>query len=120
MAEKAELEQQLQFLKGNIVQLQMKCDKADEEKKKLIEISIEDKLELEERINKLLFKASSDEKYLSEMEDEVSKGKEVILKLENQVKRLEIKYDEEVFNKQWSKDNFQQQKHEDYIKELES
>ena len=59
----------------------MRTDKLEEEKKKLIEISIEDKLELEERINKLIFKGNSDEKYILQIEDEMSKARENILRL---------------------------------------
>ena len=75
LSEKVEFEHQLEFIKGSAVDLQMKTDKLEEEKKKLIEISIEDKLELEERINKLIFKGNSDEKYIRQMEEEMSKAK---------------------------------------------
>ena len=75
LSEKVELEHQLDFIKSSAVDLQMKNDKLEEEKKKLIEISIEDKLELEERINKLIFKGNSDEKYMGQMEEEMSKAK---------------------------------------------
>jgi hypothetical protein len=47
----------------------------------LIEISIEDKLNLEEKINKILFKSSSDDKYIREVEGGLCKAKETILKL---------------------------------------
>ena len=33
---------------------------------------------------------------------------------------MEIKYDEEIFNKQWSKENFQQQRMEQIIQEKET
>ena len=75
LSEKVELEHQLDFIKSSAVDLQMKNDKLEEEKKKLIEISIEDKLELEERINKLIFKGNSDEKYMGQMEEEMIKAK---------------------------------------------
>ena len=60
LSQKAEIEQQLQFIKTSAVDFQMRADKLEDEKKKLIEISIEDKLSMEEKINKLLFKANSD------------------------------------------------------------
>lgn len=46
-------------------------------------------------------KGESDERYLQEMEREMGKGRESIMKLENMLKKIEIKYDEEIFNKQW-------------------
>lgn len=63
-------------------------EKLEEEKKKLVEISIEDKLSLEENINKLMAKSKSDEAYLQEMEAELAKARETILKLENKLKKL--------------------------------
>lgn len=63
-------------------------EKLEEEKKKLVEISIEDKLSLEENINKLMAKSKSDEAYLQEMEAELTKARETILKLENKLKKL--------------------------------
>ena len=47
-------------------------EKLEEEKKKLVEISIEDKLSLEENINKLMAKSKSDEAYLQKMEAELA------------------------------------------------
>lgn len=91
-------------------------EKLEEEKKKLVEISIEDKLSLEENINKLMAKSKSDEAYLQEMEAELTKARETILKLENKLKKLQIKYDEEVFSKKWDKDNFQRERDEARIK----
>ena len=98
----------------------MRGDQFEEQKSKLIEISIEDKLNLEEVISKMRFKASSDEQYIYEVENQLSRAKEEIMKLDNKCKKMEIKHDEEVFHRQWSKDNFQQQKQEACIKELES
>ena len=59
----------------------MRCDRMDEEKKKLIEMAVEDKIEAEEKISKLLFKSNSDERYICEMEEDVSKSKETILRM---------------------------------------
>lgn len=36
------------------------------------------------------------------------KAKERVMRLETDLKKTQIKYDEEVFNKQWSKNNFVQ------------
>jgi len=41
------LEGQIIFLKGNLVELKVKTERLEEEKKRLIEISIEDKISLE-------------------------------------------------------------------------
>lgn len=67
----------------------------------------------------MIAKAKSDQNYMSEMEVELTKAREAALKLENKLKKLEIKYDEEVFSKKWDKDNFQKERYEAHIKELE-
>ena len=45
----------------------MKCEQLQEEKKKFMEISIEDKMGSEETINRLQLKSNSDEKYIYEL-----------------------------------------------------
>jgi hypothetical protein len=47
LSEKSDLEEQMIYLKGSLVELKVKTDRLEEEKKKLIEISIEDKIDLE-------------------------------------------------------------------------
>lgn len=84
----------------------MSNDRLEEEKKKLIEISIEEKMNYQEEINRLRLKGEKEDRYMGEMEMELSKSKEVILRLENTLKKMEIKFDEEMFDKKWSKNNF--------------
>ena len=40
------------------------------------------------------------------------------MKLQNQLKKMEIKLDEEAFNKKWSKDNFEKEYYQKVIKDL--
>lgn len=63
-------------------------------------------MNLEEKINLAHLQKSSNEKYITNIENDLSKSKETIFKLQNEIKKIEIKFDEEVFSKQWSKDNF--------------
>jgi hypothetical protein len=47
LSEKPKLEGELIFLKENLVEVKVKAERLEEEKKRLIEISIEDKIALE-------------------------------------------------------------------------
>lgn len=58
------MKEEVKYLKQSLIDLKSKNEDLEEERKKLIEISIEDKMALEEQISKLQAKKQSDDQYL--------------------------------------------------------
>lgn len=54
------------------------------------------------------------------MEREVTNSREVILKLENQVRELQIKFEEEQFTRKWNKDNHEKMHMQQLVQELQA
>lgn len=54
------------------------------------------------------------------MEIQVSKLREKCIKLENELKKTQIKYDEELYTKQWANGNFEREHLQDQLKQLET
>lgn len=82
-----------------------------------MEISVVEKVELEEKIKMMEAKDKSEVGYVQDMEIQVSKLREKCIKLENELKKAEIKYDEELYNKKWMNGNFEREHLEQQLKQ---
>ena len=82
-----------------------------EERQKNIEVSIVEKLELEEKIRKAEANQRGDHSYIQDMEIQLHKAKQDNIILQTECKKLEIKYDEELYNKKWNNAN----SHNEYL-----
>ena len=69
------MQEELQFLKIEIIDYKSKLQKMTEENKKILEVSVLEKIELEEKINQMQAKQGSDLDYVQDMEVELSKQK---------------------------------------------
>lgn len=76
-------EEEIEFLKITVNDLKNKIINLENEKNKIFEISILEKVELEEKINKFEAKKGSDIQYVQDMEIQLSKLREKNIKLEN-------------------------------------
>lgn len=70
-------------MKTALAELRIDNQKMREEKRKLMEISIEQKIAFQEALNKMESRKNGDKHYLDEMERQLSKIKEINIKLEN-------------------------------------
>lgn len=62
------MQEELQFLKIEIIDYKSKLQKMTEENKKILEVSVLEKIELEEKINQMQAKQGSDLDYVQDME----------------------------------------------------
>ncbi len=61
------MHEELEFLKIEIIDYKSKLDKMTEENKKLLQLSVLQKIQLEEKINKMQAKQNSDLSYVQDM-----------------------------------------------------
>ena len=81
------MQEELEYLKINIIEYQQKLEAANRENKKIAEISVLEKIELEEKIKKCTVKQNSDLEYVKDMEAKLCRQKEKCLQLENELKK---------------------------------
>ena len=67
---------------------------------------IQEKLELDEELARLRAKASSDEQFMTHLEEQATRSKEQNIRLENHMRKLSMSFEESNFNQQFQKDNF--------------
>lgn len=75
--------EELDYLKMLTYELKSKLDKSETENRKIMEISVAEKVQLEEKIKKFEAKKNSDIDYIQEMEIQTGKLRQKIIKLQN-------------------------------------
>lgn len=83
---------QVNFAKQALLQMKNHTDSLEQERSKLFEMSLNEKMAFEAEISNLNSKIDSSSKYIGELEADHNKSREKIIKLENQIKKININY----------------------------
>jgi hypothetical protein len=69
VADRAHIQEEVAFLKAHLTDVKLLTDRLEAEKSKLIQMSVEEKLNLEEKLAKVELRSNSDQKYVVDLEN---------------------------------------------------